>query len=187
MPAEVARPALFLDRDGVIIAEKHYLSDPAQVELLPGALRLIRAARARGMAVVQITNQAGIGMGLFGWEEFRQVEARLKELLAAEGVAIDAAYACPSRDPDDPRRKPNPGMLLDAARELNLDLARSIAVGDKASDILAAKRAGLPAAIHVLTGHGASHVEEAKKAADASFRVHFCRDAEEAAALLEIK
>jgi D-glycero-D-manno-heptose 1,7-bisphosphate phosphatase len=159
------RGALFLDRDGVIIVEKEYLSEAAEVELIPGAAELIAAANELGVPVVEVTNQAGIGRGYFGWTEFEAIEAKVAEELAASGARLDAALACPYHDsgvppwnhPDHPMRKPRPGMLLEAARRLNLDLGRSWIVGDKNVDLQAGWNAGLRGGLHVLTGHGAAH------------------------------
>jgi D-glycero-alpha-D-manno-heptose 1-phosphate guanylyltransferase len=181
-------PALFLDRDGVMVEEKIYLSDPSQVQLLPGIPELISAARARGMAIVEITNQAGIAHGVFEWSDFVQVENRLRELLAERGVAVDAVFACPfheqGRHPfhavDHPWRKPRPGMLLEAASLLNLVLSESVLVGDKLSDMQAGSAAGLAFGIHVLTGHGQSHQADSRAFASASFPVHVVENAMEA-------
>lgn len=172
------RPALFLDRDGVIIEERDYLSDPAGVALISGCTDVIRNASAAGFAVVVVSNQSGIGRGYFGWEEHRAIEDRLIELLAADGAAVDALLACghhPSGvapyNCDHLWRKPNPGMLLAAAEALNLDLPRSIMVGDKTSDIEAGRRAGVARSYHVLTGHGAEERKDLVAAYGADFQL----------------
>ena len=177
-PFGTPRPCLFLDRDGVIIEECQYLCDPAHVRLLPGAARLIKTARSYGYAVVVVTNQAGIGRDLFGWAEFASVETRVADLLSRQDCGIDAAFACPfhreGRPPYDQEhlwRKPHPGMLLEAAALLNLDLSRSLLVGDKASDILAARAADLPRAVHVRTGHGVMEEAASRAAISAKFKV----------------
>jgi D-glycero-D-manno-heptose 1,7-bisphosphate phosphatase len=156
-------PALFLDRDGVVIEDKDYLARAEEVVLVPGAADLIRSANRARVPVIVVTNQSGIARGMFGWGEFAAVEAALVAALAAEGAHVDAVYATPHLPggippydhPDHPARKPNPGMLQRAARDLDLDLGRSWLVGDKAIDVLAARHAGLAGALHVLTGHGA--------------------------------
>ncbi len=189
-PAPV--PALFLDRDGVIIEEKEYISDPGEVQLLPGIPELIRAARQSGMAIVEITNQAGIGRGYFGWQEFVEVEKRLAELLAEHGASLDAVLACPFhseacppyRHPDHPARKPNAGMLQEAARLLDLDLRHSILVGDKAADLQAARAAGLECGIHVLTGYGKAEQSLAQALASPGFTVHVISQAAQAIGFL---
>jgi D-glycero-D-manno-heptose 1,7-bisphosphate phosphatase len=179
-PFDTPRAALFLDRDGVLIEEKNYLSDPDQVVLLPGAVELISRAHSLQMPVVVITNQAGIGYGKFGWEVFEQVEARVDSLLRQQGVAVDGVFACPFhekgqdayRRADHPWRKPNAGMLVEAAKLLNLALDRSLLIGDKASDIAAARNAGLPAACLVRTGYGHAQEGEARALEGPGFLVH---------------
>jgi D-glycero-D-manno-heptose 1,7-bisphosphate phosphatase len=164
-PFAEARPALFLDRDGVIVEDPGYLSRVADLALIPGAADLIASANQRGVPVVEITNQAGIGRGYYGWKEFLQVEEALARELAARGAAIDAVLACPFHpdgippwvDPAHPARKPRPGMLLAAMQLLNLDLKRSWIVGDKLDDLLAGHNAGLCGGLHVLTGQGPAY------------------------------
>jgi D-glycero-D-manno-heptose 1,7-bisphosphate phosphatase len=185
-------PALFLDRDGVIIEEKEYIRDPNEVVLLNGVTELIRAARTLGMAVVEITNQAGIGRGYFQWTDFAQVEDRVTEVLAQQGVEVDAVFGCPfhreGRDPychpNHAWRKPNPGMLLEAAKLLNLSLRQSVLVGDKTVDLEAARAAGLEVGVHVLTGHGEAQRAESLAAASEGFRVTVINRADEAVPLL---
>jgi D-glycero-D-manno-heptose 1,7-bisphosphate phosphatase len=188
-------PALFLDRDGVIIEEKEYISNPDQVELMPGIPELIRAARALGVVVVEITNQAGIAHGYFGWHEFVQVENRIRQVLAGQGVSVDAVFACPFhpqgkapyRHANHPWRKPNAGMLLEAAQRLNLNLRQSVLVGDKVADQQAARAAGLAFGVHVLTGHGPAHEAASRAIASKDFPVHIVRRAGEAAPLLKFE
>jgi len=189
------RPALFLDRDGVIIEEQEYISRPSDVKLLPDIVPLIHAARDLGMAVVVVTNQAGIARGYSGWPEYIQVENRVAEVLAEQGEQVDAVFACPFHEQglepykvgNHPWRKPNPGMLLEAARLLNLDLGESILAGDKASDQLAARNAGLAFGIQVLTGHGRVELESSRAAATADFPVHVAAGAGQAVALLRMR
>jgi len=155
-------PALFLDRDGVLTEEVGHLHRREDVRLLPGAADLVRRANALNVPVVVVTNQAGVGRGIYDWDAFLEVTDVLDALLAAEGAAVTATFACPFHpegvDPyqhdDHPARKPNPGMMLRAAHELEIDLARSWIVGDHVNDILAARAAGMQGAVHVLTGHG---------------------------------
>jgi D-glycero-D-manno-heptose 1,7-bisphosphate phosphatase len=155
-------PALFLDRDGVVVEEVDYLHGVEDIAISAAAAAVISAANAIMVPVVLVTNQAGIGRGYYGWAEFRAVQEAIQSALAPEGAHFDAVYACPHhRDgqgafahPDHPARKPNPGMLQRGAAALNVDMARSWLVGDHASDVEAAKRAGLAGALHVLTGHG---------------------------------
>lgn len=136
------RRALFVDRDGTLIVDVGYPRDPARVEPLPGAIDALRALQAQ-FAVVIISNQSGLGRGLITAAEARAVHDRVVEVFARGGVALAGAYYCPhAPDAGCPCRKPAPGLLLDAARELDLDLARSIMIGDKASDVAAGHAAG---------------------------------------------
>ena len=158
--SEAAR-ALFLDRDGVINHDAGYTHAWERFRFVDGIFALGRAARARGYLLVVVTNQAGIARGRFSWPEYTAVAERIAELLAQEGARLDRVYACPFheagrepyRHPDHPDRKPNPGMLLRAAAELDLDPVRSWMVGDKASDLQAGRRAGCKVAL-VRTGYG---------------------------------
>jgi len=185
-------PALFLDRDGVIVEERIYLSHPEDVELVPGIVALIRAARALGMAVVEITNQAGIAHGYFAWPDFVKVENELTRILGEQGAAVDAVFACPYHpqgrppygQPDHPWRKPNPGMLLEAAGLLNLNLRQSVLVGDKVADLQAARTAQLACGIQVLTGHGREHQRDCAALSSEDFPVHIVPGAGEAIPLL---
>lgn len=145
MSSSAARPAVFLDRDGTLIHDRHYLADPAGVELLPGAGEAVARFNRAGLFVALVTNQSGIGRGYFGEAEYAAVHARLVELLAAAGARLDAEYHCPLShlDPDpDHDRKPGPGMYLRAAREHGLDPAASWYVGDRLRDVSPARELG---------------------------------------------
>jgi D-glycero-D-manno-heptose 1,7-bisphosphate phosphatase len=154
-------PAVFLDRDGTLNEEIGYLHRAEDVALVPGAAQAVARLNARGIPVIVVTNQAGIGKGKYGWDDYHTVMARIAELLAAAGAHLDASYAAPHhpqaegpyRHPDHPDRKPNPGMLLRAAGEHGLDLARSWMIGDKALDLEAGRNAGCRVAL-VRTGYG---------------------------------
>ncbi|HJT86772.1 MAG TPA: HAD family hydrolase [Bryobacteraceae bacterium] len=185
-------PALFLDRDGVLIEEKNYIRDPKDVELVSGIGDLIRAARQMGMAAVAITNQAGIARGYFDWPEMILVEDRMTRLLLEQQVTIDAVFACPFhpdglspyRAADHPWRKPNTGMLREARDLLNLDLSRSAILGDKAADLEAGRSAGLALGVHVRTGHGLAQEEASRSLASEKFPVHVVSTPSEAEPLL---
>ncbi len=180
-PGAEKRAALFLDRDGVVAIEAHYLHKIEDARLDPGASAVIAEANRLGLPVVLVTNQAGIGYGYFGWDEFIAVQEKLLGDLAAGGAKIDAVFACPHHakgkppydHPDHPARKPNPGMLLMAGERLDLDLTRSWIVGDRESDLAAGKNAGLAGGLQVLTGHGAREGEHeaALALADQTFKV----------------
>jgi D-glycero-D-manno-heptose 1,7-bisphosphate phosphatase len=155
------RAAVFIDRDGTLNEEVGYLHRPEEVVLIPGATRAIAALNARGIPVLVVTNQAGIGRGKYGWAEFQEVTEHIARLLAADQAHLDGVYAAPHHElglgeyahPDHPDRKPNPGMLLRAAMEHDLDLSRSWMIGDKSVDLEAGRRAGCQVAL-VLTGYG---------------------------------
>src|SRR4051812_8950125 len=172
-------PALFLDRDGVVVEEVDYLHGVADIAICAGAATVISAANANAIPVVLVTNQSGIGRGYYGWAEFFAVQEAIQAAFAQEGAHFDAVYACPHhRDgqgafahPDHPARKPNPGMLQRAAAALDIDMGRSWLVGDRAGDIEAAKRAGLAGALHVLTGYGQTERVAAMALSDPRFDV----------------
>lgn len=148
-------PVLFLDRDGVMIVEKDYLRDPAAVELAPGAAAAMRKARAAGYYLIGISNQSGLGRGLFTMKEFSAVMTRFDRLLQGAGCSLDAFYYCPHAPADRCScRKPSPGLLQEAAQDLTWDARRSWVIGDKISDVDLADAVGLRA-ILVCTGHGA--------------------------------
>jgi D,D-heptose 1,7-bisphosphate phosphatase len=155
------RRAILLDRDGTVIVDKDYLSDPAEVELLPGAAAALARLSQAGFALVLISNQSGVARGRFGLAEVDAVNERLRELLAARGVVIDGMYFCPHHPEgvvEEYRqtcrcRKPEPGMALRARDELGLDLAGSYVVGDKLSDLDLAVAIGAKGLL-TLTGYG---------------------------------
>lgn len=141
---ETLRPAVFLDRDGTLIVDRHYLADPEGVELLPGAGEAVARLNAAGFVVVLATNQSGIGRGYFTAQQYGAVHARLVRELARHGARLDAEYHSPDfQDGDaDADRKPGAGMFLRAAREHGVDLARSWWIGDRRRDVEAAGRFG---------------------------------------------
>jgi D-glycero-D-manno-heptose 1,7-bisphosphate phosphatase len=154
-------PAVFIDRDGTLNEEVGYLCCPEDVVLVPGAREALARLNARGLPVLVVTNQAGIGRGKYGWAEFQAVMDRIAFLLAEAGAHMDGIYAAPHHakglgayaHPDHPDRKPNPGMLLRAAQEHGIDLARSWMIGDKELDLGAGRNAGCRVAL-VRTGYG---------------------------------
>ncbi|RWA60634.1 MAG: HAD family hydrolase [Mesorhizobium sp.] len=144
-------PALFLDRDGTINVDTGYPDDPADIVLRNDIAPAIVAANGANIPVVVVTNQSGIARGYFGWDEFALVNGRVLELLADSGACVDMVLACAYHDAgagpltvaNHPMRKPNPGMLIEAAKRLGLDLNRSLIVGDKPADMEAGQRASL--------------------------------------------
>ena len=146
-------PAVFFDRDGTLMEDADYPRHPSQVAVYADAAPTLARLRAAGFRLVLVTNQSGLGRGYFTEADYHAVHA---EFLRQLGPGLlDAVYYCPD-PPDAPstHRKPAPGMVLDAARDLALDLARSYVVGDKAADVALAARAGLAGGILVLTGQG---------------------------------
>jgi len=188
-----ARPALFLDRDGVIVEDPGYLGRAADIVIIPGAVETIALANRLGVPVVEVTNQAGIARAYYGWQEFLEVEEALTRQLARAGAVIDGVLACPYHcegvapwsHPAHPARKPRPGMLLAAARFLNLDLSDSWIVGDKVGDLLAGYNAGLRGGLHVLTGHGRQQRQAAVDSNPEGFELRLGDSIRDAAPLLE--
>lgn len=153
------RKALFLDRDGVINVDFGYVHRPDQVVFVDGIFELCRAARAHDYVTVVVTNQAGIARGLYTEHDFQTLTEWMRRRFDAEGAALDAVYHCPHH-PEHGRgalqiqcscRKPEPGLLLRAADDLSIDLGCSVMVGDKPSDLDAARRAGVKR--RILLGH----------------------------------
>jgi D-glycero-D-manno-heptose 1,7-bisphosphate phosphatase len=148
---------VLLDRDGTIIVDKHYLSDPAGVELLPGAAEGLRRMQSLGFGLAVLSNQSGIGRGYFDHGSVEACNRRLAELLAEHGVTVDGFYYCP-HGPEEgcSCRKPGPGLMERAARELEFDPGRSWMIGDKCADMGLGRATGA-GTILVLTGKGEKH------------------------------
>jgi len=151
-PRVSGRKAVFFDRDGTLMEEVHYCGDPAKVKVYPKIPEALRALKQAGFLNFIVSNQSGIGRGLIAEAQYHAVQRELLRQIG-EGL-IDASYFCPDA-PDVPslRRKPAPGMLLEASAEFAIDLSASYIVGDKATDIECGRRAGARA-ILVLTGYG---------------------------------
>ncbi len=156
------KPALFLDRDGVLTQEVRFLGHPKDVTLIPRAAGTIAAFNRADIPVIVVTNQSGIARGYFSWSGFEEVEAEIRRQLSyTAGAHLDAVFACGYHDAgqgelgirNHPWCKPNPGMLLAAADRLDVRLEVSWIVGDRARDLAAGRAAGLAGGIHVMTGH----------------------------------
>ena len=152
------RQFVVLDRDGTIIVERHYLSDPNQIEFLPGAVRGLRQMLAMGLGLVVVTNQSAVGRGFLGGSHLELIHRRFSELLEGEGIRLNGIYVCPHTPADDCGcRKPKPALIERAARELDFDLRASFVIGDKPADIEMGKQVRATTFL-VRTGYGAAFV-----------------------------
>jgi len=157
----VKAKAAFIDRDGVINEERNYVHRIEDFVLLPGVIEGLALLRQAGFRLVVVTNQAGIARGYYGPAELDRLHTHLVGLLALHGLELDAIYHCPHHPQGSVPglaiacdcRKPAPGMLLQATRDLNLDLHTSVMIGDKPSDIQAGRAAGVGRTVIVESGH----------------------------------
>ncbi len=157
------RPAVFLDRDGTINVEKEYLYRIEDFEFIPGAPEAIKRLKNAGYLVIVVTNQSGVARGYYSLDDVDKLHQHIQTELAKYGTAVDAFYSCPHHPTEGVNefvkncdcRKPEPGMLLRAAKDFGADLKRSIMVGDKFADIKAGESVGCNCFI-VLTGYGMS-------------------------------
>ncbi|PSJ43834.1 D-glycero-beta-D-manno-heptose-1,7-bisphosphate 7-phosphatase [Zobellella endophytica] len=171
----MATAAIFLDRDGVINKDTGYVSHSDDFIFIDGVIDAMKQFKQKGFLLVVVTNQSGIARGLFSEDDFMRLTEWMDWSLADRGVDLDGIYFCPhhpsaGNGPDTREcdcRKPAPGMLLDAAKELNIDLAASYMVGDKVSDMKAAETAGVGHKILVRTGKAIT--EEGEAMADAVY------------------
>ena len=170
-PSAAPRRVALIDRDGTIIVDKVYLRDPDGIEFAPGAIEGLRLLRDAGFALVLITNQSGIARGYFDAARLEQIHDRLQSMLAAEGVRLEAIYVCP-HGPDDgcDCRKPAPGMVKSAMRDLGFTPDQAVLIGDSDADMgaaAAADVAGLRVAIagkSAAIGPAADFLEAARRA-----------------------
>lgn len=147
------KPAIFLDRDGVLIVEKDFLISEDEIEFYPETFESLKSINSDYLKIV-VSNQSGIARGYFTSQDVEMLNDLLSRRLADKGILIDAWYFCPHGPEEDcDCRKPRPGMILEAAEKLNIDLSRSWIIGDKTSDIEAGKASGLKT-ILVRTGYG---------------------------------
>jgi D-glycero-D-manno-heptose 1,7-bisphosphate phosphatase len=181
MPAK----AVFLDRDNTLIADPGYIADPDAVRLLPGVEKALRSLAHAGYRLVVVTNQSGVARGMLSEETLQQIHHRLQEELEARDVRLDAIYYCPYHPEgtiekyavESDLRKPQPGMLLSAAAEIDLDLARCWMVGDSPRDIEAGQRAGCRTIRVRLPEHGGDRPPAEDEDAQADFTVRNLVDA----------
>jgi D-glycero-D-manno-heptose 1,7-bisphosphate phosphatase len=175
--------AAFLDRDGTINVDMGYLNDVKKLRLYSNSAKAIKLLIKKGFKIIVVTNQSGIGRGLVRKSELRNINRRLKEMLAKKGVKIDAFYICIHHPDENCKcRKPKTRLLKKAAKDFGLDLSRCYVVGDKLSDVELGRNAGLKEAILLRTGFGRRHIREAKKI---GFKLGpVCRDIYSAAKLI---
>jgi D-glycero-D-manno-heptose 1,7-bisphosphate phosphatase len=159
------RSAVFLDRDGVINENRaDYVKRWSEVEFLPAVFDALRRLAETDFAIVLVTNQSAVGRGVVSEESARSINRRIVETIRSQGGRVDGSYLCPHHPNDNCEcRKPHPGMLFQAADELDLDLGQSYFIGDAITDMQAAEAAGVQG-ILVLTGRGRS---QARKISDA--------------------
>lgn len=173
------RRFVILDRDGTIIQEREYLADPGGVELIPGAASAIRDLASLGLGLTVITNQSGVGRGVFDPETLDRIHERMGEFLANEGVKLEGIYVCPHHpDGGCPCRKPKLGLMNQAVRDHGFDPGESFVIGDKTLDIEFGKAAG-STTILVRTGYGAEVEAAGNASAD-----YVVRDLAEAAQVI---
>lgn len=174
-----ARPAVFIDRDGTIIRDAHYLNDPERVEPIPGVAAAISRLRAAGFAIVVVTNQSGVARGLMTMSEYERVRARVDWLMAAAGAPLDATYMCPHHPaitgPCD-CRKPGAALFRRAAVDLGLDLGRSVLIGDRWRDIEAAPTLGARAVLVPGADTPAADVDRAIREAEVAATMEIAVD-----------
>jgi D-glycero-D-manno-heptose 1,7-bisphosphate phosphatase len=160
------RRFVVLDRDGTMIVERHYLSDPAKVQLLPGAASGLRQLSEMGLGLAVVTNQSALGRGFLDRARLDLIHRRLDELLEAEGVHLNGIYFCPHTPQEDCRcRKPRPGLLDLAAKELDFDPKACFVIGDKPCDIELGQWFGATTFL-TRTGYGAQVAKEDKATPD---------------------
>lgn len=154
--------AIFLDRDGTIIEEKHYLHRPEQVVIFPGAGAALARLQKAGFQLFIVSNQSGVGRGYFTLADVDRVNAHLSQELARDGVRFQKIYIAPEAPGTPSRgRKPSPQFLFDARDEYGIDLIESYVIGDKLIDLECGWNAGLKRAVLVRTGYGAQLEREA--------------------------
>jgi len=142
--ARMNRRFALLDRDGTVVIDKIYLSDPAGLEFAPGVIEGLRLMREAGLRFIMVTNQSGVARGYFDEDTLARIHRRLREMLAHEGVALEAIYYCPHGPSDGCRcRKPQPGLVLDAMADFGFSPGEAVLIGDSDADMGAAAATGV--------------------------------------------
>ena len=164
----MVKKAYFIDRDGTLNVEVSYLCEPDKTEIIPRCAEAIRAIHLAGFLAVVVTNQAGIARGMYSVTEMMSVHVRIQKLLLEQGsdCTVDAFYYCPHHEKftgECPCRKPQPGMLQQAAAALDIDVENSVMVGDRISDLYAGRNAGCRFSVLVKSGYGVNHAEMAEQ------------------------
>jgi len=167
----VKKPAVFLDRDGTLMVNVEYISDPAQVRVFTKTVDALKQLKRAGFYLIIVTNQSGAARGYFPISAVTKVNQKLQQKLRAKGTSIDAFFYCPHHPQGTVKsltkkcdcRKPGTGMVKQALKRFPIDLSRSYVVGDNFGDVELAKNAGLAAGLLVKTGHGRYNLAEVKK------------------------
>ena len=157
------RIAIFLDRDGVIIKDMHYLSNPEKVKLELGIKNLLKFAFDNRIPVFVVTNQSGIARKKFTWDDYFNVTNRMLEIIGSPNPIVGIYSNCHIKTINNNWRKPNPGMILNAAQQFKINLKESFLIGDRITDLQAGVNAGIGNVVHLLTGHGLEEREGIKK------------------------
>ena len=155
-------PAIFLDRDGVLIENKSdYVREWTQAQIFPEAIHALSLPAIRNYKIVIVTNQSAVGRGLISLDTANDINRRLVDLIHQRGGQVDGVYMCPHKPEDGCScRKPKPGLLLQAAKKLSINLQRSWMIGDAWSDVLAGQSAGVRRAILLKTGRGKAQLSQ---------------------------
>ena len=180
MSATAPDKVVILDRDGTVVFDREYLADPAGLEFLPGAAEGLRSMNQLGYRLVVVSNQSGVGRGLFSMEALKLMNSRLMEMVQASGANLERIYCCPHRPEDHCAcRKPATKLLMDAASELGFEPSSAVVIGDKSSDVEFGRRAGATTMLVAVNGSAASDA--------AATPDHIVRDLREAAAILRTR
>ncbi|NNJ93080.1 MAG: HAD family hydrolase [Gammaproteobacteria bacterium] len=169
----MSQPALFLDRDGVINVDHAYVHKKEDFEFIDGIFDLCRKAKELGYLIIVVTNQAGIGRGYYSESDFLKLTDWMKQVFSSENAEINEVYHCPYHPEqgigefkkDSELRKPNPGMIFQAAKDYDINLEQSLIIGDKVSDIQAGINAGLGRKFLFTPKQGMQYIKKVKSSA----------------------